>query len=352
MIVKRTLLATLAWLMWSISASAQPVIPGTNFHRMVDGTVGNLSRAYIQDPDLGTYRIGDDNEGFVAGGVLRWDYNTTRILSTISIDALRAGIGTTSTDGLILSNTTAATSGVTVQYSPRLRWTGTAWKSNATAASQTNSLIQEIRPVTGATATTFDFVWAGAAAGAGSYTTLLTLNSETGSLIIPHSSVSVLGLAFNLLTDQTGFWSDSNGLNVATAGATRLSFTPANAITMGANTQFRVATNAWVNTAPTIASGGCTAPAVTSSNGSAAFLLTIGTSCTGVKALTLTMPTAVNFWSCAGHNNTSDAAQATNVIVARATTTTAVVLTSYDRVTGLTEDFVASDTYLMACTGE
>ena len=104
-------------------------------------------------------------------------------------------------------------------------------------------------------------------------------------------------------------------------------------------------------TAPTIASGGCTSPAVTWNNGTAAFLITIGTSCAGVKTVTLTMPAAANAWACDGDNHTSDAAQQTNYIVARSTSTTAVVLTSYDRVTGLQEDFTASNTYLMKCSG-
>ena len=104
-------------------------------------------------------------------------------------------------------------------------------------------------------------------------------------------------------------------------------------------------------TAPTIASGGCTSPAVTWNNGTAAFLLTVGTSCTGVKTIVLTMPAASNLWAVRCDNNTSDAAQQTNVIVARATSTTAVTLTSYDRVTGLQEDLTASDTYLCSARG-
>jgi hypothetical protein len=104
-------------------------------------------------------------------------------------------------------------------------------------------------------------------------------------------------------------------------------------------------------TAPTIASGGCTAPAVTWNNGTAAFLITIGTSCAGVKTVVLTMPAATNLWVCKAENNTSDAAQQTNVIASRATSTTAVVLTSYDRTTGLQEDFTASDTLLVSCMG-
>ena len=112
-----------------------------------------------------------------------------------------------------------------------------------------------------------------------------------------------------------------------------------------------MATQAMVNTAPTIASGGCTSPTITEANGTVAFTVTIGTSCTGVKTVTLTMPTSDFRWHCSGANSTSDAAQQTNYIEARATSTTAVVLTSYDRVTGLQEDFTASDTYLVGCMG-
>jgi hypothetical protein len=121
---------------------------------------------------------------------------------------------------------------------------------------------------------------------------------------------------------------------------------------VSANQAYRLNTVLTISvTAPTIASGGCTTPAVTWNNGTASFLVTIGTSCTGVKSFTLTMPAAAHFWSVSCDNNTSDAAQATNYVIGRATSTTAVVLTSYDRVTGLTEDFTASDTYLCKSIG-
>lgn len=115
---------------------------------------------------------------------------------------------------------------------------------------------------------------------------------------------------------------------------------------------FHVTTLAASGTAPTIASGGCTSPAVTHNNGTAAFLVTIGTSCTGVKTITLTMPAAAHLWSCAGDNTTSDSQQQSNYLIARPTSTTAVVLTSYDRTTNVQEDFTASDTYLVHCLGE
>jgi hypothetical protein len=66
------------------------------------------------------------------------------------------GLATTSTDGLIVQNTTPATSGATVQISPRLRLGGTAWNSVG-LASETNSFFIENLPATNAGTTTATF---------------------------------------------------------------------------------------------------------------------------------------------------------------------------------------------------
>jgi hypothetical protein len=57
---------------------------------------------------------------------------------------------TTSTDGLLVQNTTAATAGVPVQISPRIRLQGNAWD---TAASQSVAFFVETLPATAATPT-------------------------------------------------------------------------------------------------------------------------------------------------------------------------------------------------------
>ena len=44
-----------------------------------DGSAATPSRTYTTDLDLGTYRIAANHEGFTAGGVLRWDYDVTRL---------------------------------------------------------------------------------------------------------------------------------------------------------------------------------------------------------------------------------------------------------------------------------
>src|SRR3990167_10124946 len=61
----------------------------------------------------------------------------------------RSGMGTTSNEGLVLTNDTPAAAGAQ-QIAPRLRWTGHGWKTNATAGDQVVDWIAELVPVQGA----------------------------------------------------------------------------------------------------------------------------------------------------------------------------------------------------------
>jgi len=74
---------------------------------------------------------------------------TLGVATATTLTSQQNGIGATSTDAFILSNTTAAAAGAQ-QWSPRIRWTGQGWKTNATAASQTVEWIAELVPVQGA----------------------------------------------------------------------------------------------------------------------------------------------------------------------------------------------------------
>jgi hypothetical protein len=85
-------------------------------------------------------------------------------------------IGATSTDGLVLTNTTAASVGAQ-QWSPRLHFTGQGWKTTATAASQTVDFIQELQPVQGTANPTGNLTWSSQVNGAG-YGALMTLTSS------------------------------------------------------------------------------------------------------------------------------------------------------------------------------
>lgn len=89
--------------------------------------------------------------------------------------ALDAGLATTSTDGVVGTNTKASTNVIPVQYSPRIRLTGTAWNTTS-SASQVADFIAEVRPMSG-TAITSSLFFSSQINAAG-YSDLFSLNNE------------------------------------------------------------------------------------------------------------------------------------------------------------------------------
>lgn len=107
---------------------------------------------------LFTFSIGDDGTLSWGAGANHAAEDTTlyRSAATVlatdgSFIANRAGIATTTTDGFVLQNLTAATSGVPVQQSPALRLRSNVWNTTATAATNTDDWIIQSVPVSGAT---------------------------------------------------------------------------------------------------------------------------------------------------------------------------------------------------------
>ena len=104
------------------------------------------------------------------------------------------GIGTSSTEGIVLSNTATATSSVQ-QWSPRIHFSGQGYKSNATAASQSVDVIEELETVKGTSAPSGNLVWSSSIAGGG-YSPRMTLTSG-GNVGIgttaPQSALAVNG---------------------------------------------------------------------------------------------------------------------------------------------------------------
>jgi hypothetical protein len=122
--------------------------------------------------------------------------------TTGTLTGTQRALGTTSTDGLVLTNTTAATVGTTVQISPRLRFVTNAWKSNSVADSQETDFILEALGVTGTAATTGTFKISSNNNGAG-YNNRFQIESN-GIVTIP-GTFAVTNLGAGLpTTSSTG----------------------------------------------------------------------------------------------------------------------------------------------------
>jgi len=89
----------------------------------------------------------------------------------------RAGIGSTSTDGEVLQNTTSAANNAQ-QWAPRLHWSGRGWQTN-TSGSQAVDVIAELVPVQGTANPTGNLVFSGSV-NAGAYGALLTISTNGG----------------------------------------------------------------------------------------------------------------------------------------------------------------------------
>ena len=158
-----------------------------------DGTAGAPPFTFVSETTLGLRYQGSGVAEWVGGvfqlaGNIRPSVNggqdigsSTRLFGTNYaqvFSSIRSAIGVTSTDGLTLTNPTAAAAGAQ-QMPPRIRFDGFGWKTDATAASQAVSFINELLPVQGAAAPTANLLWKYAVNG-GAYATVLTLTSAGG----------------------------------------------------------------------------------------------------------------------------------------------------------------------------
>lgn len=129
------------------------------------GLVGSTGLRFIANST--TVAQFDTTDGYIIRDTLPLQFGSSGTaspdvsISRLSADNLRLGnndkfnlfatsLGITSTDGQINQNSTAATSGVTVQISPRTRLSGTAWDTDD-AVSRTVSVFTEVLPSSGTT---------------------------------------------------------------------------------------------------------------------------------------------------------------------------------------------------------
>lgn len=172
-------------------------------------------------------RIGHDgtNTLYSANAAAIFYSNSVEVLryATTGVTATFLALATTSTDGVIIANTTAATGGATVQISPRTRWRGTAWD---TAASQTVDMFAEVLPVSAATPSG---IWRiGKSINGGATTYPLTLTSAgvltTLGSIAAGSGATVFADNVSDLGGSTSFI--SGGVTTLFNGATNMQIKP------------------------------------------------------------------------------------------------------------------------------
>jgi len=128
--------------------------------------------------------------------------DTTRSYTWLSPETIsQTGLASTPADALVLTNTTSATAGTTLQYSPDIHWHGAAWNTTSTA-SQSIDFRAHVVPVS---STTVAGNWQlQASLNGGSYATVLTVSS-VGTVTIPAqlSVTSTVTLSGNLNSNAT-----------------------------------------------------------------------------------------------------------------------------------------------------
>lgn len=140
-----------AWGQVSLTAGVTGILPvangGTAAGAFTAGSVVFAGASGVYTQDNASFFFDDTNNRL---GLLTAAPGTTldvRGIATIRRDAL----GTSATDGAILSNTTAAAAGAQ-QVSPATHYSGRGWKTDATAASQSVDWYTYLIPVQGAAA--------------------------------------------------------------------------------------------------------------------------------------------------------------------------------------------------------
>jgi hypothetical protein len=142
-------------------------------------------------------RVNGDVLTFEKNTAVAGDFGTLSTFLSLSAAGIwtftKTAVGVTSTDGMVLQNTTAAAAGAQ-QYSPRLRLAGQGWKTTATAASQQVDWIIENQPVQGSANPTTNLVISSQVNGGG-YSAQLTLQSGGNALFGGTAQITRLGVA-------------------------------------------------------------------------------------------------------------------------------------------------------------
>ena len=176
----------------------------------------------------------------------------------------------------------------------------------------------------------------------------ITAGPATISSSLFSSTAPYRGSEFSATTGAVSIGAvSSEAINFFTANTTKWQISISGDLTpFASGVSYLLASKAWINTAPT-GPVACTSPTVTNSNGSAFMTIDVGTSCTGITTLVVTMPTVTTGYGCAVTNLTTAAAQP----VLTSSTTGSITITNYSRTTGLATDWVDGADVRVTCTG-
>lgn len=280
------------------------------------------------------------------------DFNVlaTKTLRSGLFQPTVSGIAATSTDGVLLNNATAATVSVTAQFTPRFRFCGAAWKSTATAASETDCWIIEGNPVTGSAATTQNLIFGSSLNGSTSYTSRFILSSAGaitssggGNWTIGGGSL-LAGADIQAATGNSIYWASKSKMSSGTDGFINFTNQAGNGFS-GQQYNSILVDSFLVPSMGTGSSGFGSSPVLVAGH-DLGFQWNVGIG-GSANSGTLTMGgTAPTGWACSVADVTNPG---TSNTVQSASTTTTVSVNNYSRTLGTALAWAASDKLNFNC---
>ena len=172
---------------------------------------GNTIDSGVTRLSAGTIAIGNGTKGDVSGTLIVGNVGIGTTSPGAPLTVAVNALGTTTATSALLQNTTASTSGATVQITPSLRFDGHAWNTTATAADNNVRGQMYLLPVSGATPSGIWHWQVSVDNGTPIFSDSMTLT--TGGVLRPLGGYAAAdGTAGATVTTCTGF---KNGLCVS-----------------------------------------------------------------------------------------------------------------------------------------